>query len=145
MASEPSSSEWSDPAEDAEPIAGASTGRQPRLGSRFRRALTDDELKRIDDAIRTGFAGEGGPAAGIRAMWDIILRDAEGVSWGEQSVPERRYDVRDYAIPARQEQAILARLYRGQSRGVRNSIGFAWLDVGPAVFDDDEHEELFGD
>lgn len=51
---------------------------EPDTGRRFRRALSTSEMAEIERVIRS----EGG-AAGFRAIWSLILSEAEGVTWDD--------------------------------------------------------------
>lgn len=107
-------------------------------GSRFRRALTQDELDRIGDTAK-----KSGSKAGFDALWDIILLDAEGVTFTEAADEGRKFSVRDYAIPDHQDKQIqqmlsVPRSRSNRKRWSRRDTAMGFLFYGPAVYGTDD-------
>lgn len=105
---------------------------EPRGQHRFRRALTARELSAIEQAMRQ----EGG-AAGFKALWSVILTEAEGVTWEEAVARGLRFRPADYAIPSAQADQLLTLMttHRGPSDKPINA-SMTWLNEGPASFED---------
>lgn len=108
------------------------------IGTRFKRPLTDDELAKVEHALRTGGPGQHGPAKAMVALWDIILGEAEGCTYAVATATDRGYHPNDYAIPRRQANE-LVKLMQGTRRAqVRHGVTLAWRNTGPASYDEDE-------
>lgn len=102
-----------------------------RRAHRFHRPLTDAELAAVLASCR-----DGGVTTGMPALWDVILGEAEGVTWDEATEQGQRYEPGRYAIPAQQADAVRKALQQ-HSAGVRNAayaVAMAWLDIGPATY-----------
>jgi hypothetical protein len=110
---------------------------EPRtVKRRFKRPLTDDELGRIEQALRTGGGGPHGPAAALVALWDVILQDAEGCTYAQANAEDRGFRPNDYAIPKAQADALLALMKGTRSKRVRNSVSMTWHNRGPASYNE---------
>ena len=98
---------------------------------RFHRPLTHAELAAVLAASR-----KGGVSAGIPALWDVILLEAEGMTWNEAIEQGQRFEPGRYAIPAEQAEAVRRALERHGADFVKveAAVALAWLDVGPATF-----------
>lgn len=112
------------------------TSRRLRPEERYRmRRLTPSEMSGLVGLARRGRKG---PGVALEALWDLILRDAEGVGVAEAAARIPQFRVQDYAIAADQAQALhdafLVR--RRLSGGILNGIGMLWLDQSPAEYDD---------
>lgn len=106
-------------------------------GSRFRRRLTDDEM----DLLRMVTKARGS-LGGCRALWDLMLLEAEGCCLTDAETECRRFDVRDYAIPADQDREIQRLLSVPPSRASRKRWSrrqtcTTFLMYGPATYDDE--------
>lgn len=93
---------------------------------RFQRELTEGEMEQI-----LGAAGRK-PDAVLVALWDVILREAEGMSWKDACDRDQKYHVSEYAIPAHQATRIQAAL------GPKSTM--LWFNVGPASFGNGDDE-----
>lgn len=108
------------------------------IGTRFRRPLTDAELAKIEQALRTGGPGQHGPAKAMVALWDIILGEAEDTTYSIAMTTQRGYRPNDYAIPRRQATELI-KLMQGTRRAqVRHGVTLAWHNTGPASYDEEE-------
>lgn len=98
---------------------------------RFHRPLTEAELATVLAASR-----EGGVASGIRALWDVILREAEGMTWKEAVAQGQQFEPGRYAIPTEQPVAVRQALEQHGADFVKveTAVAMAWLDVGPATY-----------
>ena len=109
-----------------------------RVGSRFRRRLTPAELRSIVMAADAppGTAVE----AAFRTLWDLLLTEAEGVSFADAVERGLRFHPDDYAIPAAQAASLIDLLNQvaGALRGSERSVAMAWLELGPATYDDSD-------
>lgn len=98
---------------------------------RFCRPLTETELAAVIDE-----AGARGVLAALQALWDLILEDAEGISWAQAVASGRVFDPGDYAIPRAQAGEIQRAMRRhGAALSRRPDVGMVWLDRGPALYD----------
>ena len=116
------------------------TDSRPKLApdERYRmRRLTDDEMARLVALARDGRKG---PGRAIEALWELILRDAEGVSVAEAAASEPKFRFQDYAIAADQSQQLYDAMTKGRrlSKGQINGIGMLWLDQSPCDYDPEE-------
>lgn len=98
---------------------------------RFHRPLTDAELAAVLEA-----SGEGGVDSGIPALWDVILREAEGMTWDEAIEQGQRFEPGRYAIPAQQAEAVRHALAQHGADFIKvdTAVAMVWLDVGPASY-----------
>lgn len=108
-----------------------------RVGWKFHRALTDEELA----AVKARIDAEGG-AAGFRAMWDVLLTEADGVSYEQAVLAGVRVEPAAYAIPLAQAELLTgwmqkARRGRGGASASRwhQQVTWTWFQLGPASFD----------
>ena len=109
---------------------------QPRTGARFRRPLTRAELARVLAPLAAS-TGHEPPARSLVALWDVILADAEGTTYAVAHASNLGLRPNDYAIPSHQADEILQAMMDGRRARVRASIRLAWLDKGPATYDDE--------
>lgn len=101
-----------------------------KVGSRFNRALTNDEVAMVLDTLRAS-----GPPAAFIKMWDIILLEAEGMTWEEAITRDLEFHVRDYAIPTAQQDRLRAAMLLRRRRAMRRKIHWSWFQFGPAFSD----------
>ena len=101
------------------------------VGSRFRRALTAQEMSEITHVMVT----EGG-AAGFREMWSRILLEAEGVTWAEAVERGLKFHPSDYALPTAQavDLRALMTVHRGRDDTEVN-VSMTWFNDGPASYE----------
>ena len=106
------------------------------VGTRFRRPLTEQELDKIAEIAK--WPGEtGGLAATFRAIWDVLLGEAEGVTYAEASERGLKFNVAEYAIPESQRGVLLDLLHEVRGPAVKeSSVAMLWLDRGPATYPD---------
>lgn len=107
-------------------------------GTKFRRPLTSAEMARIEAAVRSGGPAEQGPAAGLMKMWDIILGEAEGLTYAVAVASGQGLHPRDYAIPREQAEQLVAMLKGTRSSRVQRSVGLTWRLDGPASYDPED-------
>ena len=107
-----------------------STTPSPRA-YRFQRRLTDAELATVLAASR-----QGGVNAGMPALWDVILGEAEGVTWNEAIEQGQQFEPGHYAIPVHQADTVRQALEHSGAGllKVSDTIALAWLDLGPATY-----------
>jgi hypothetical protein len=98
------------------------------------RRLTDDEMTALIAQARKGRLG---PDKALDLLWDLILREAEGISLAEAAEQPGRFSVQDYAIPADQAQVLHAAVSKGRRLNRRDLIGvrMLWLAQSPAEYD----------
>lgn len=111
---------------------------KPNPGGPYRmRRLTGDEMDHLCALARQGRTG---PAAALRQLWDLILRDAEGVSYDEAADQPGKFSVDDYAIDQDQlkrlHEAMLVR--RRLNRRDLNLVAMLWLDQSPPGYGPEE-------
>jgi hypothetical protein len=99
--------------------------------------LTDAEMATVLERVEA----EGG-AAGFITMWDVILTEAEGVTYAEAVEQDTKFDVFAYAIPYEQSEQLTAAMRRARKRrhGAsparwRQQVTWTWFQIGPATFD----------
>lgn len=100
------------------------------------RRLTDDEMLELTTIARHGADG---PPSALRTLWDLILRDAEGVSLAEASSAgvQGRWSVADYQIAADQAQALRHAMVAGRQRRTVYAIRMMWLNESPGEYEAD--------
>jgi hypothetical protein len=98
------------------------------------RRLTDDEMAALIAQARKGRLG---PVRALDILWDLILREAEGISLAEAAERPRRFSVQDYAIAADQAEVLHAAMTKGRRLNRRdlNGVRMLWLDQSPAEYD----------
>ena len=101
------------------------------------RRFTDVELGRLTTLARRGRTG---PLLALDELWDLILRDAEGMTLSEAAETPGQFSVSDYAIAADQALILHQAMTRGRRLTRREIIGIrmTWLNQSPAVYDDPE-------
>ena len=99
------------------------------------RRLTDDEMAAL---CRLARSGRRGPAKALDALWDLILREAEGVSVAEAASRPGSYRVQDYAMPAEQYRQLLACVTERRRLPARVVAGFhaMWAFHSPCDYVD---------
>jgi hypothetical protein len=108
---------------------------RPGPGARFKRPLTDAELAKVLAPLARP-RGAKPPAEALIALWDIILADAEGTTYAAAHAAKLNLRPNHYAIPATQAAEITDAMMQGRTPRVRASVRIAWLDQGPATYDD---------
>lgn len=105
----------------------------PEYRYRMRR-LTDDEMNML---VRLARDGRKGPGRAMEALWDLILREAEGISYAEAKDTGLVFAVQNCAIPSDQSQALYAAFVKGRRLARREvaGIGMLWLNLSPADYD----------
>lgn len=100
------------------------------------RRLTDTEMAELTALARQGTDG---PPSALRALWDLILRDVEGLSLAEAAAAGTpgRWSVADYQIAADQAQALRHAMVAGRRRSTVYAIRMMWLNESPGEYDDD--------
>lgn len=103
----------------------------PDTGYRFRRPLSGEEMREVERRMRSD-----GAAAGFRALWDVILLEAEGVTWDDAVAQGLKFYPGDFAIPLAQanELQTLMTKYRGRNDKPMN-VSMTWLNNGPASYE----------
>lgn len=98
------------------------------------RRLTDDEMASLCKLARNGRRG---PARALDALWDLILREAEGVGVAEAAARPGSYRVQDYAMPADQYRQLLACVTGRRKLPPRVVAGFhqLWAMHSPCDYD----------
>lgn len=96
------------------------------VGSKFHRALTDDEMDHLREVERT----KGGEIA-FDALWDLLFREGDGRSHEETVASGEIMNQHDYAIPYEQNLELKRILCRGK-RGLNI---WSWFNYAPATFD----------
>lgn len=109
------------------------------IGTRFRRPLTDEELEQIRSA-RVSDTDDGGAAFNaFTKLWDILLGEAEGLSFAEAEAHTaetgERFDIRSYAVPHAQSETIFAILHGDLTGHDSKRLGILWVDLGPASYE----------
>jgi hypothetical protein len=101
------------------------------------RRLTDDEMTML---IRLARDGRTGPGRAMVALWDLILRDAEGINYEDAAATDRLFAVQNYAIASDQARALHDAMMKGRRLPRREVTGFGWLwlNLSPAEYDVDE-------
>lgn len=97
---------------------------------RFRRRLTVEEMDSLATLARKD------TVACFVALWDIILDEAEGTDWNAATAGGKRFDVSLYAIPRDQESQLKTWMCHRQPRHRRYQIAMAFLDIGPATYEE---------
>ena len=113
---------------------------RPRLdpADRYRmRRLTDEEMAALTKLARQGRKG---PGLALEALWELILRDAEGVGVAEAAARVPKFRVQDYAMAADQAQQLYDAMTKGRRlpRSTINGIGMLWLDQSPCDYEPED-------
>lgn len=97
------------------------------------RRLTDEEMARI---CYTAASEARGAAKALEMLWDLILRDAEGVSVVQAAARPGSYPVQDYAIAADQAIVIFDAMTNRPDlpRKIVAGIALMLLDQSPAEY-----------
>jgi hypothetical protein len=97
------------------------------------RRLTDEEMASL---VRLSRDGRKGPAKALDALWDLILREAEGVGVEEAAERDPQFRVQDYAIPADQAELLLEAMVSRRRLPARVVAGFhaLWAFQSPAEY-----------
>lgn len=97
------------------------------------RRLTDAEMGHLQDLARRGRTG---PARALEALWDLVLREADGVGVAEAAARPARFHVQDYAIAADQAESLLEAMTRRRRlpRSVLAGVWMLWADQSPAEY-----------
>ena len=79
---------------------------------------------------------DGGVTTGMPALWDVILGEAEGLTWDEAIEQGQRFEPGRYAIPAQQADAVRQALqeHGADLHNAPYAVAMAWLDIGPATY-----------
>lgn len=101
------------------------------------RRLTQQELRHVVDLARDGRTG---PARALEALWDLILREAEGVGVNDAASRPGGFRVQDYAMVADQAAVIRDAMTRGRRLSRRTVAGFyqLWAEQSPADYEADD-------
>lgn len=101
------------------------------------RRLTDEEMEQLISLAR---AGRKGPAKAMDALWDLILREVEGMSLAEATERNLRWHVQSYAIADDQSRALFDAfmLRRRLPPKVVAGFGLLWLQWTPRSYMPDE-------
>jgi hypothetical protein len=101
------------------------------------RRLTDDEMTML---VRLARDGRTGPGRAMVALWDLILRDAEGISYEDAAATGCVFAVQNYAIAADQSAALHDAVMKRRRLNRRELTGFGmlWLNLSPAEYDAEE-------
>lgn len=96
------------------------------------RRLTGDEMTEL---IRLARDGRTGPGRAIDALWELIVRDAHGISLAEAA--ERGFHVQDYAMAADQAEALKTAMVerRRLPRKIVDGLWLTWAMYSPADYD----------
>jgi hypothetical protein len=96
------------------------------------RRLTDAEMTELTRLARDGPTG---PARAIDALWELIVRDAHGVSLAEAA--ERGFHVQDYAMAGDQAKALKNAMVerRRLPRKVVEGFWLTWAMYSPADYE----------
>lgn len=99
------------------------------------RRLTDNEMHQL---CRLARDGRRGPAKALDALWDLILRDAEGISVAEAAARPGSYRVQDYAMAADQYEQLLACVTQRRRLPPKVVAGFhqLWAMHSPCDYDE---------
>lgn len=98
------------------------------------RRLSDDEMAQLRRFARQGRTG---PARALDALWELILREAEGVGLDEAASRPGSFRVQDYAIAADQAEALLDAMTHNRRLPSRVVAGFhvLWASYSPADYE----------
>jgi hypothetical protein len=98
------------------------------------RRLTDDEMAELTRLARDGRTG---PARAIDALWELVIRDAHGISLAEADA--LGFHVQDYAMPADQAEALKTAMVerRRLPRKVVDGFWLTWAMYSPADYEPD--------
>lgn len=99
------------------------------------RRLTGTEMELLVALARRGRRG---PAQALESLWDVILREAEGIGVVEAASRPGGFGVQDYAIDAAQAQTLLAAMTQRRRLPERVVAGFwlLWANQSPAEYGD---------
>jgi hypothetical protein len=104
---------------------------EPDAGYRFRRPLSAEEMTEVERVMRSN-----GGAAGFRALWDVILSEAEGVTWDDAVERRLKFRPGDYAVPLAQANELLALMTKHRGRNDKPiSVSMTWLSDGPTSYE----------
>jgi hypothetical protein len=100
------------------------------IGHRFRRPLTAAELETIAATARRP-GGNGGLDGAFRAIWDIILSDADGMTMAEAAERALKFHPAD-----------IWHRHRGPRYPKQEAADLRWFNIGPASYPDCEAERV---
>lgn len=100
------------------------------------RRLTQQEMDALRHLARRGAKG---PALALDALWDIILREAEGIGVAEAASRPGRFRVQDYAMAADQAAELRAEMTERRRLPPRVVAGIhlLWASQSPCDYDAD--------
>lgn len=98
------------------------------------RRLSESEMMRLRRLARDGRKG---PKRALDALWDLILREAEGVGLAEASQRDGSFRVQDFAIPRDQAEALLAAMIENRRlpRWEVSRFHLMWVNYSPADYE----------
>ena len=80
--------------------------------------------------------GGTGPQRAIDALWDLILREVEGISLANATKLGRRWLVQNYAIADDQSRELYDAFTSNREGTSRRQAGLLWFNWAPATYDD---------
>lgn len=96
--------------------------------------LTETEMAHLRQLAHEGRRG---PERALDALWDLILREAEGVGLAEASQRDGSFWVQDYAMPRDQAEALLAAMIEGRRlpQWEVSRFHLMWVNWSPADYE----------